>query len=171
MSQPQMPPQGSFQLPPHSNYPGTPTNQQAGGSKAKALLIGLGAVVLGAIVWGLLAYFTQRIFVYVAILIGVGISYAMISPLRKPVSKAVLFSLVVPAILFTLLSLELGNLITFVMTFQRDFEIPLGESISLAFDFMLSEEWLPTQDHILTVVFGLLGAGYGFYNNLKRALS
>lgn len=169
MSQPQMPPQGSFQLPPQSNYPGTPTNQQAGGSKAKALLIGLGAVVLGAIVWGLLAYFTERIFVYVAILIGVGISYAMISPLRKPVSKALLFSLVIPAILFTLLSLELGNLITIIIFLRREVDIPLGEAISYSLEAFFSAEWLKSQDHILTIVFGVLGAGYGFYNNLKRA--
>ncbi|ABX07381.1 MAG TPA: hypothetical protein DEF47_00755 [Herpetosiphon sp.] len=169
MSQPQMPPQGSFQLPPHSNYPGTPTNQQAGGSKAKALLIGLGAVVLGAIVWGLLAYFTERIFVYVAILIGVGISYAMISPLRKPVAKPVLFSLVIPAILFTLLSLELGNLITIIIFLRREIDIPLGEAISYSLEAFFSAEWLKSQDHILTIVFGVLGAGYGFYNMLKRS--
>ncbi|GAA5529175.1 hypothetical protein [Herpetosiphon gulosus] len=171
MSQPQMPPQGSFQLPPHSNYPGAPTNQQAGGSKAKALLIGLGAVVLGAIVWGLLAYFTERIFVYVAILIGMGISYAMISPLRKPVAKAVLFSLVVPAILFTLLSLELGTIISTVMFMQRDMNIPVGTAISFVLEVLPTKDWLMDKNHLLTMGFGLLGAGYGFYSNLKRSLS
>ncbi|MBM7844038.1 hypothetical protein [Herpetosiphon giganteus] len=170
MTQPPMPPQGSYQLPPQGNYQ-MPTNDQAGGSKAKALLIGLGAVVLGAIIWGLLAYFTERIFFYVAILIGMGISYAMISPFRKPVSKAILFSLVVPAILFTLLSLEIGSLITLVIFLQREpgIEIPLGQAISFGFDGLLSEEWYKSSDHILTVVFGVLGAGLGFYNTLKRS--
>ncbi len=171
MTQPQMPPQGNYQMPPSQMPPssGYPTTAQTSGSKAKALLIGLGALVLGAIVWGLLAYFTERIFVYVALLIGMGISYAMISPLRKPVSKALLFSLVIPAILFTLLSLELGNLLSFILTFQRDFDIPLSDSISLAFEFFFSKEWLASQDNILTIVFGVLGAGLGFYNALKRA--
>lgn len=168
MTQPPMPPQGNYQMPPQGNYQ-IPTNQQAGGSKAKALLIGLGAVVLGAIVWGLLAYFTERIFVYVAILIGMGISYAMISPFRKPVSKPILFSLVVPAILFTLLSLELGNLITFVIFLQREADIPLGQAISFGFETLFSAEWLKSLDHLLTVVFGVLGAGLGFYNTLKRS--
>ncbi|MFD3165043.1 hypothetical protein [Herpetosiphon sp. NSE202] len=168
MTQPPMPPQGSYQLPPQGNYQ-MPTNDQAGGSKAKALLIGLGALVLGAIAWGLLAYFTERIFFYVAILIGMGISYAMISPFRKPVSKAILLSLVVPAILFSLISLELGNLLSFILAFKRDFDIPLSESISLAFDFLFSKLWLETKENILTIVFGVLGAGLGFYNTLKRS--
>lgn len=168
MTQPPMPPQGNYQLPPQGNYQ-MPTNQQAGGSKARALLIGLGAVFLGAIVWGLLAYFTERIFVYVAVLIGMGISYAMISPFRKPVAKAVLFSLVVPAILFTLLSLELGNTIATIILFQREFDVPLGDAISLGFEVIFSKEWLTSSDHILTVVFGVLGAGLGFYNTLKRS--
>ncbi|WP_110518846.1 hypothetical protein [Herpetosiphon llansteffanensis] len=168
MTQSPMPPQGSYQLPPQGNYQ-MPTNQQATGSKAKALLIGLGALVLGAIAWGLLAYFTDKIFFYVAILIGMGISYAMISPFRKPVSKSILFSLVVPAILFTLLSLELGNLISFILTFQRDFDIPLSKSISPAFDFFFSKLWLQSKENILTIVFGVLGAGLGFYNTLKRS--
>ncbi|KPL81154.1 hypothetical protein [Herpetosiphon geysericola] len=170
MTQPPMPPQGNYQLPPQGNYQ-MPTNQQAGGNKAKALLIGLAAVVLGAIVWGLLAYFTERIFFYVAILIGMGISYAMISPFRKPVSKPILFSLVVPAILFTLLSLEIGSLITLVIFVQRELEgsIPLGQAISFGFEALFSSEWLASSDHILTVVFGVLGAGLGFYNTLKRS--
>jgi len=171
MSQPQMPPQGSFQLPPHSNYPGTPTNQQAGGSKAKALLIGLGAVVLGAIVWGLLAYFTNRIFVYVAVLIGMGISYAMISPLRKPIAKPVLFSMLIPAILFTLLSLEIGTIISSVLFLQREVDIPVGDALSFIFEILPTEDWLMDKNHLMTIGFGLLGSGLGFYNNLKRALS
>jgi hypothetical protein len=158
----QLQPQNQYSIPADASAP--QAVPEAPGSLGKALLVGLLAVVLGALVWGGLAYLTERIILYVAVAIGFGISYALTIPFRKPLRKTVIVALLIPALVLTIASVELGNYLALTFMVVKE-GLPFGDAlkeVSLGFgDFLTSE------DGIKSGLFGLLGAGLSFFNLIR----
>ncbi|MCI0397270.1 MAG: hypothetical protein L0322_20355, partial [Chloroflexi bacterium] len=48
-----------------------------------SMILTAAAVVVGATVWGLIAYFTNSIFVFIPVVIGFGIAVAMTFPFKR----------------------------------------------------------------------------------------
>jgi hypothetical protein len=72
--------------------------------------LAIGVTLLCAVVWGVLAYFTNSIFLYAAIGIGLVISWALTAGFRT-VTTPVRVLMFLPAIVLTLVSVSLGDLI------------------------------------------------------------
>jgi hypothetical protein len=158
---------GQF-IQPQSQYsvPGAGVEaKQQPGSLGKALVVGLLAVVLGALAWGGLVFLTERIFVYVAFAIGYGVSYALTIPFRKPLGKAVIVSLLLPAIVLTVASVELGNYLSLVFAALK-LGFTFSESLTEA--GLVFSELVTSGDGLLSAVFGLIGAAVGFFNMIRR---
>lgn len=163
-----LPPQ-AYQVPIEGMPQAIQPEQSLGGKITKALLIGIAAVVIGALVWGGLAYLTERIFAYVAVVIGFGVSYALTSPFKRPLAVPVILTLIVPAFAFTIISVLLGDFFFVVLSFAKEFNIGIGEAFKAIqpgyFDAMREAGLGET---LKSVIFALIGAGYGFYNAVKR---
>jgi hypothetical protein len=158
---------GQFSLPPAGySVPGAGVEaKQQPGSLGKALVIGLLAVVLGALAWGGLAYLTERFFVYVAFAIGYGVSYALTIPFRKPLGKAVIVSLLLPAIVLTIASVELGNYLALIFFALKE-GFSFAEGLEIAGQAF--SELVTSGDGIKSALFGLIGAAVGFVNMVRR---
>jgi hypothetical protein len=160
--------QPSYQVPQQYQPQGTPLQPERslGGNLTKALLAGLAAVVVGALVWGGLAYFTERIFVYVAIIIGFAVSFAITLPFKRPIALPVALILFIPALVFTAASVLLGDFFYATLLVAKELNIGISaaaaEVAPIYFDVITEGG-----EAIKSLLFALLGAGLGFYNAVK----
>jgi hypothetical protein len=90
--------------------------QPASGNLARGVLAGAGAAVLGALVWGLVVYVTRYEVGFLAVLVGVGVGYAVHRGGRLATVGAATAAAVVAAcgillgfVLVSLLALSLGS--------------------------------------------------------------
>lgn len=160
--------QPSYQVPQQYAPQGTPLQPERslGGNLTKALLAGLAAVVIGALAWGGLAYLTERIFVFIAIVIGFAVSYAITLPFKRPIALPLALMLFVPALVFTAASVLLGDFFYATLLVAKELEIGFGEAVSEVAPIYID---VVTEggEAIKSLLFALGGAAYGFYNAVK----
>jgi hypothetical protein len=155
-------PQGQYAVPGAASAPQPVA--EAPGSLGKALVVGLLAVVLGALAWGGLAYLTERFILYVAVAIGFGISYALTIPFRKPLRKTVIVALLIPALVLTVASVELGNYLALTFFAVKE-GFSFGDGLKEA--SLVFSDFLTTEDGVKSALFGVLGAGLSFFNLIR----
>jgi hypothetical protein len=121
------------------------------------LALGIGAAIVGALAWGLVAYAINRIFLYGAILIGYLVAAAVIRGTRKVTRFG---QVIVP--LLTVASVVLGDAIFFTLVVMKSQNVPFSMQL---LQTVLANMWEIEikSDNILSLVFALVGAGYALY--------
>jgi hypothetical protein len=130
-----------------------------------ALALGTLALVLGAVIWGLVGYFSNSVYVIIAVLIGMALAAAMLLPLR-PIQKKIALIFLPIAIIATLLSILLGEMLYVVLFLMRDYEATLGEALLATVDAL--GEILSSSDTVMSGILGLVGALVGFFSIWRR---
>lgn len=125
------------------------------------LVLGIGAALVGGLVWGLIAYFLHYIFLYGAILIGYFVAWAVIKGTGKitPAGQISIALLTVASVLF-------GDALFFVLVVMKADATPFSGKLVSA---VLTHFWqIETKGNgALSVIFGLIGAGFAVFRARK----
>lgn len=127
--------------------------------------LALGITLVCAVVWGVLAYFTNSIFLYAAIGIGLAISWASTAGFRT-ITTPVRVLMFLPAIVLTLVSVSLGDLIFYTLDAMREFRVGLGDAAFVVMEHAV--EILSDPEEVKTYIFGGLGALLGVFSGMRR---
>lgn len=125
-----------------------------------SLALGTFTVVLGAFLWGVSGYYSDRVYLIFGLLIGVGAAAAILWPLR-PIAKRTALALLPVVILATLSSILLGELLYIVLFMMRDFNSTILEAVLSVVSSM--GEILTSPDSAMSLLLGLIGAVGGFF--------
>jgi len=121
------------------------------------LVLGLGAALLGGIVWGVVAYAINYIFLYGAILIG----YLIAAAVLKGTGRVTRFGQVIIPIL-TMASVLAGDAIFYTLIVMKQEHIPFSGQLLNAIVVHLWD--IETKGSgVLSMLFALVGAGYAIY--------
>lgn len=142
-------------------------NQAAGNYDAitpnypNGLALGIGAAALGGLGWGLVAYAINYIFLYGAILIG----YLVAAGVLKGTGKVTRFGQIMIPIL-TVASVLFGDAIFYTLIVMKHQQVPFSGKLLNAMVVHLWE--IESKGNgVLSLVFGLVGAGYALYSARK----
>lgn len=130
-----------------------------------ALLLGVVAAVVCGVLWGLLAYFTESIFLYGAIAIGGVVSFAITSAFKRitwPIALLMFF----PALLLTVGSVLFGDLLFYVLVVMKEFEVGFLDAALTVLENVV--EIATDKDEAASYIFALIGAGLGFFGAVRR---
>jgi hypothetical protein len=121
------------------------------------LALGIGAAVLGGIVWGTIAYAINYVFLWGAILIGYFVSWAVIKGTRRVTRFG---QIVIPVL--TVASVLFGDAIFYTLAVMRSEKLPFSGKLLQAIVVHL---WgiESKGSGALTLIFALVGAGYAVY--------
>ncbi len=109
---------------------------------------------------GCSGYYSDRIYLFLGLLIGAGAAAAILLPLR-PISKRTALILLPVVIIATLSSILLGELLYIVLFMMRDFNSTLLEAVLSVLKSIL--EILTSSDSVMSGILGLIGAIGGFF--------
>jgi hypothetical protein len=125
------------------------------------LVLGLGAAAVGGLAWGLVAYGINRIFLYGAILIG----YFVAAAVLKGTGKVTRFGQIVIPVL-TVASVLFGDALFYTLTVMKLQHVPFSGKL---LNVVVVHLWeIETKDSgVLSLIFGLVGAGYALYSARK----
>lgn len=125
------------------------------------LVLGIGAAALGGLAWGFVAYGINRIFLYGAILIG----YFVAAAVLKGTGKVTRFGQIAIPIL-TVASVLFGDAIFYTLIVMKHQNVPFSGKLLNAIVMHLWE--IESKDNgVLSLLFGLVGAGYALYSARK----
>ena len=125
------------------------------------LVLGLGAAAAGGLAWGLIAYGINRIFLYGAILIGYFVAAAVI----KGTGKVTRFGQAAIPVL-TVASVLFGDAIFYTLVVMKHQHVPFtGKLLNTIVVHLWEIE--SKGSGVLSLVFGLVGAGYALYSARK----
>ncbi len=125
------------------------------------LVLGIGAAALGGLAWGLVAYAINYIFLYGAILIG----YFVAACVLKGTGKVTRFGQIIIPIL-TLASVLSGDAIFYTLIVMKDQHVRFsGKLLNVIVVHLWEIE--SKGSGVLSLVFGLVGAGYALYSARK----
>ena len=134
----------------------------------KALVLSVLLVIAGAAAWGLLAFYTERIFALLAIAIGYGVANVLAIPFRRPLAGSTKVILGVMTLVVTLLAVVLGTLFFLALDLNASTSIGLGlaviETLKDAGDLLR----IVGGDMGLALLFGVLGPVSGASNTFTR---
>jgi len=124
------------------------------------IAFGVGAaLVLGAL-WGGIAFGIHRIFAYGAILIGIAIAWAI----NKGMGKVNLLGRVL-TVLLTLGSVFWGDYVCILLSSAKHLDTSIGFGLATAVAQHFFEIEFSEGSGFLSLLFGLIGAGYVLYSN------
>jgi hypothetical protein len=126
--------------------------------------LGTLAVIIGAVAWGVLAYFASSVYVYVAFILGFVVASAILVPL-KPIHKAVALLFLPVAVAATLLSIVLGESLWTVLALMREYEATASEALTVVVNNL--GDVLTAQDTLVSLVLGLIGGLIGYFATWK----
>jgi hypothetical protein len=125
------------------------------------LALGIGGAALGGVAWGLVAYAINYIFLYGAILIG----YFVAAGVLKGTGKVTRFGQIIIPVL-TVSSVLFGDAIFYTLIVMKHQNVPFSGRILNAILVHLWE--IESKGNgVLSLVFGLVGAGYALYSARK----
>jgi hypothetical protein len=125
------------------------------------LVLGLGAAAVGGLAWGLIAYAINYIFLYGAILIGFLVARAVI----KGTGKVTRFGQAIIPIL-TVASVLFGDAIFYTLIVMKHQHVPFtGKLLNTIVAHLWEIE--SKGSGVLSLIFGLVGAGYALYSARK----
>jgi len=125
------------------------------------LVLGLGAAALGGLAWGLLAYGLNRIFLYGAILIGFAVAKGVIMGTGKVTRFG---QIIIPAL--TVASVLFGDAIFYTLVVMKEEHVAFSGKLLKAVVLHLWQIEMQGSG-VLSVLFGLIGAGYALYSARK----
>ncbi len=115
---------------------------------------------MGAVIWGLVAYFSNSVYVIIAFFLGLVVAAAILLPLH-PIHKAVALIFLPIAIAGTLLSILLGESLFTVLVLIRDYQASIPEALTAVADGL--GDILAAKDAGIGLVLGLIGGVIGFF--------
>jgi hypothetical protein len=125
------------------------------------LVLGVGAAALGGLAWGLVAYGLNYIFLYGAILIG----YLVAAGVLKGTGKVTRFGQVIIPIL-TIASVLFGDAIFYTLIVMKQDHVAFSGKLLNAIVMHLWD--IESKGNgVLSLIFGLVGAGYALYSARK----
>ena len=125
------------------------------------LVLGLGAAALGGLAWGLVAYGLNYIFLYGAILIG----YLVAAAVLRGTGKVTRFGQIIIPVL-TIASVLFGDAIFYTLIIMKQEHVAFSGKLLNAVVLHLWE--IESRGSgVLSLLFGLVGAGYALYSARK----
>jgi hypothetical protein len=118
------------------------------------------AIVVGAVIWGLVAYFSNSIYIFIAFFLGLAVAAAILLPL-SPIHKAVALIFLPVALAGTLLSILLGESLFAVLGLMRDYEATVPEALTAVVEGM--SDILSARDTLGSLAVGGIGGLIGFF--------
>ncbi len=134
------------------------------GRLALSLALGLAATIGVAVVWGLLASATDRIFFYAAVLAGVAIGGVMLLPLGQANLLVRIGVLVVAAVL-TVVAVVGGDFLYLTLNVADRNNVNLLVAAQIAAPGFVAAE---QEDGVVSVIFALLGAVSTFFRRFQQ---
>lgn len=131
------------------------------GNLIKTVVFSIAAVIVCALAWGIVAYFTNKIFFWGAILIGVVVSLAAMSGFPR-VNFGVAALMLIPSVALTLVAILLGDFIFYTLSAMRELQMGLLPAIQGIAEVFVELE--SGKEGVASMVFGGIGALVGFYN-------
>ena len=130
------------------------------------LALGLVVVVIGAVIWGVIAHFTDTVYFIIPLAVGFAVASALLLPFkRKPILLAAL--LFVLCAVLTVISALLGDYVYYTLGYAKEATIPLTESAAtIAKHFV--EIATDSPDTIKSVGLAAIGALLGFINAMRH---
>lgn len=135
-----------------------------------ALPLGLGlgvlAMLVGAVLWGVIAYFTDTVYFIIPLGVGFVVASALFLPFKqKSIGLAIV--LFVPSAILTIASALLGDYLYYTLVYAREATVALPESASLiAQNFV--EIATESPDTVKSIGLAALGALLGLINAARR---
>lgn len=124
-------------------------------------------VILSGLVWGVLAYLTSSIYVMVAILIGIAVSFAITVPFKR-VPLLLGLVLIFPAIALTVIAVLWGDYVFYVLTVMNERGMDLLKAMVWVAEYFIPVAITEDGESISSIIFGLIGSVLGFFNLLRR---
>jgi hypothetical protein len=125
------------------------------------LVLGVGAAAIGGLAWGLVAYGLNYIFLYGAILIG----YLVAAAVLKGTGKVTRFGQIIIPML-TVASVLFGDAIFYTLIVMKHQHVAFSGKLLNAIVVHLWE--IESKGNgVLSLIFGLVGAGYALYSARK----
>lgn len=135
------------------------------GNLIKTIVFSAAAVVVCAAAWGLVAYFTNTIYFWGAIVIGLIVSVAALSGFRH-VNIGIAILMLVPCLALTLLSIALGDFLYYTLIGVKEAQLDLLTSAREVAQIFIEYE-ISSKDGRASMVFGGIGALLGFFNAVR----
>jgi|PlaIllAssembly_1097288.scaffolds.fasta_scaffold605236_2 hypothetical protein len=129
-----------------------------------ALAWGSLVIVVGAVIWGLVAYFTNSVYVIIAFFLGLAVSAAILLPL-KPIHKAVALIFLPVALAGTLLSILLGESLYTVLFLIRDYQASVPDALITVVEQF--NDILAAKDTLGSLALGGIGGLIGYFATWK----
>jgi hypothetical protein len=120
--------------------------------------------LVGAVIWGLVAYFSNIVYVIIAVFIGLVVSSAILMPL-SPMHKAVALIFLPVAVAGSLLSILLGESLFTILYLIRDNHASVIEAVTATLDNFGGI--LALKDTKASLALGLIGALIGYFMTWK----
>ncbi len=135
-----------------------------------ALPLGLGlgvlAMLIGAVVWGVIAYFTDTVYFIIPLGVGFVVASALLLPFKKK-SIGLVIVLFVPSALLTIASALLGDYIYYTLVYAREATVAVPESASfIAQNFVEIARESP--DTVKSIGLAAVGALLGLINAARQ---
>lgn len=128
------------------------------------LLYGIGAALLGSIAWGGVAYLLHRISLWAAIIIGLFVGKAVVKGAGK-----VTWTARIMIGLLTAASVAFGDAIFYALTAMKESHIAFATALKLVLANFWKIETDSDSSGIVSILFGLIGAGITVYGTRKPA--
>jgi hypothetical protein len=139
------------------------------GSPVASMVAGLGlglvAVIIGAVVWGVIAHFTDTVYFIIPLGVGFVVASALLLPFkRKPILLAI--PLFVLCVVLTVMSALLGDYVYYTLGYAKEASVSLPESAAtIAKHFV--EIATDSPDTVKSVGLAAIGALLGFINAMR----
>jgi hypothetical protein len=128
--------------------------------------LGLVVVLIGAVVWGVIAYFTDTVYFIIPLAVGFAVASALLLPFKhKPILLAAL--LFVLCVVLTMMSALLGDYVYYTLVYARDAATSLPESATMIAQHFV-EIATDSPDTVKSVGLAAIGALLGFINAMRR---
>ncbi len=124
-------------------------------------------VVLSGLIWGVLAYLTSSIYVIIAIVIGVAVTFAITIPFKR-VPLLLALVMVLPAIALTVVAVLWGDFVFYVLSVMNERGMDLLKAVRWVAPYFISVAITEDGESISSIIFGLIGAVLGFFNAMRR---
>ena len=135
-------------------------------SMVAGLALGLVVVVVGAVIWGVIAHFTDTVYFIIPLAVGFAVASALLLPFKhKPVLLAAL--LFVLCVVLTVMSALLGDYVYYTLGYAREASISLTESAATIAQHFV-EIATDSPDTVKSVGLAAIGALLGFINAMRR---
>jgi len=132
-----------------------------------AFILGGIIVLVSGLLWGAIAYVTESIYFMVAIVIGIGVTYALTFPFKRvPFLLALL--LVLPAIALTILAVLWGDYVFYTLSAMNARGLDLLRAMEWVAGYFIQAAITEDGESLGSIVFAVIGAVLGFIGAVRR---